>query len=353
MITQFLTLHLQYRSEMDRLVSCLLVATALGLVYCAAATSVFPLHKPLSKELIHYVNKINTTWKAGHNFDALKISHVRNLLGVIPHPNNYKPPLKWHKETGDIPERFDPREQWPNCPTLKEVRDQGSCGSCWAFGAVEAMSDRICIASGGKANVHISAEDLLSCCDECGNGCNGGFPSSAWDFWTQQGLVSGGQYDTKEGCRPYSVAKCEHHVNGTLPPCEGIVDTPRCNKKCESSFPETYQQDLHLGKSSYSIADRVTQIQTELMKNGPVEGAFTVYADFPSYKSGVYQHVTGAAMGGHAIKVMGWGVENSVPYWLVANSWNPTWGDSGFFKILRGSNECGIESEIVAGEPKI
>ncbi len=81
-------------------------------------------------------------------------------------------------------------------------------------------------------------------------------------------------------------------------------------------------------------------------------GAFTVYADFPSYKSGVYQHVSGSELGGHAIKILGWGVENGTPYWLVANSWNEDWGDKGFFKILRGKNECGIESSIVGGLPK-
>ena len=58
-------------------------------------------------------------------------------------------------------------------------------------------------------------------------------------------------------------------------------------------------------------------------------------------------------LGGHAVRILGWGVENRVPYWLVANSWNSDWGDNGFFKILRGSNECGIESDTTAGMPKI
>jgi cathepsin B len=62
---------------------------------------------------------------------------------------------------------------------------------------------------------------------------------------------------------------------------------------------------------------------------------------------------SGSALGGHAIKILGWGVENSTPYWLVANSWNQDWGDNGFFKILRGKDECGIESGIVAGAPKL
>jgi len=87
------------------------------------------------------------------------------------------------------------------------------------------------------------------------------------------------------------------------------------------------------------------------MTNGPVEAAFTVYADFPTYKSGVYHHVTGSALGGHAIKILGWGVENGTAYWTVANSWNEDWGNKGFFKIKRGTDECGIEGQVVAGLP--
>lgn len=66
---------------------------------------------------------------------------------------------------------------------------------------------------------------------------------------------------------------------------------------------------------------------------------------------GVYKHVAGKVLGGHAIRILGWGVENNTPYWLVANSWNSDWGDNGFFKILRGSDECGIEGQINAGIP--
>jgi len=58
-------------------------------------------------------------------------------------------------------------------------------------------------------------------------------------------------------------------------------------------------------------------------------------------------------LGGHAVKVLGYGVENGVKYWLCANSWNEEWGDQGYFKILRGNDECGIESEGVAGLPDI
>ena len=74
--------------------------------------------------------------------------------------------------------------------------------------------------------------------------------------------------------------------------------------------------------------------------------------DFEQYKSGIYRHVSGSYLGGHAIRIVGWGVENNEKYWIIANSWNPSWGENGYFRILRGVNECGIESQGNAGEPK-
>ena len=65
---------------------------------------------------------------------------------------------------------------------------------------------------------------------------------------------------------------------------------------------------------------------------------FIVHSDFLTYKSGVYEHTHGQKIGEHAVKMIGWGVENKIPYWLVANSWNEDWGDKGFFKIRRGTD---------------
>ena len=72
----------------------------------------------------------------------------------------------------------------------------------------------------------------------------------------------------------------------------------------------------------------------------------------PRYVGGVYQHVKGLPLGGHAIKLIGWGVDEGTgaPYWTCVNSWNKLWGEEGTFRILRGQNECGIEGEVVAGD---
>jgi len=315
-----------------------------------------PHFEPLSKEIIEFVNQHAETWKAEPSkFNSWSLEAVKRLLGVpadhIGKPSKLKQ-IHHDVDLSAIPESFDSRDNWPDCPTIKEIRDQGNCGSCWAFGAVEAISDRICIASNGAQQFHLSAEDMVDCCSSCGFGCNGGYPESAWEYWVRTGIVTGGNWNSNDGCQPYSIQACEHHVNGTRQPCQGEQPTPKCQKQCRSGYPTPFVNDKHFGKSAYSVSSKEEQIQTEIMTNGPVEGAFTVYADFLNYKSGVYKHTSGSQLGGHAIKVLGWGVENGTKYWLVANSWNSDWGDQGFFKILRGKNECGIESGIVGGLPK-
>ena len=85
--------------------------------------------------------------------------------------------------------------------------------------------------------------------------------------------------------------------------------------------------------------------------------AFFVFSDFQQYVSGVYRRSASARgpLGGHAVKIVGWGDEGGVPYWLVANSWNDQWGDGGYFKIRRGSlmpgGECQIENPMINGGP--
>jgi len=92
-------------------------------------------------------------------------------------------------------------------------------------------------------------------------------------------------------------------------------------------------------------------IQQALMAGGPMEVAFSVFSDFENYGGGIYHHVTGGMAGGHAVKLVGWGVEGGVKYWKIANSWNPYWGEDGYFRIRRGTNECGIEGQAIASAP--
>jgi cathepsin B len=332
------------------------------IVGLAAAFADLNLQAPaLSQSIIEQVNNdAAATWKAGVNarFQNVTIAQAKRLMGVLPDHKlvmrrllKERPPVS-EAAAAAIPDSFDSRTQWGTmCPTTKEVRDQAACGSCWAFGAVTAMTDRICIATQGKQTPHLSAEDMNSCCAMCGMGCGGGYPSAAWSYWQRTGVVTGGNYNSSQPCYPYSIQACDHHVVGHLQPCGPEVPTPACKKACIDG--RNWAGDKRFGASAYSVRARVADIQNEIMTHGPVEGAFTVYEDFLTYRSGVYQHRTGQMLGGHAIKMLGWGVDGSTPYWIVANSWNEDWGNGGFFNILRGQDECGIEDEVVAGLPKV
>jgi cathepsin B len=104
-------------------------------------------------------------------------------------------------------------------------------------------------------------------------------------------------------------------------------------------------------KGSIVEATTPEEIKAEIYANGPMETAFQVYEDFMNYESGVYHHVTGALEGGHAIKMLGWGHEDGMDYWLCANSWGTTWGMDGFFKIKWG--EGGIDSTVYGCTPDL
>ena len=298
------------------------------------------------QKIVDIVNNKKTTWKA-----EVYPRDITQLIGAWAESPETQLPEKTEFKTADneLPESFDLREAYPQCETLREIRDQSTCGSCWAFGGAETMSDRLCIHSGGKLQTRVSAAHLTSCCTTCGDGCFGGYPSATFSYWKSHGIPSGGLYGDTTTCQPYFFPPCEDHMHK----CHDYKDTPACEKTCQDGYPKTVDEDKSYGVSSYSVRGE-TNIMKEIYENGPVEGAFTVYEDFADYKSGVYQHVTGSYLGGHAIKIIGWGVtEDGVKYWLIANSWNERWGENGYFRILKGEDHCGIEDSAATGMPKI
>ncbi|CAI4222932.1 unnamed protein product [Auanema sp. JU1783] len=338
-----------------------LIVALCGLALAQAVVIRKPEHLS-GQALVDYVNQHQSHFKTklSTRFSGMDKGVKGHIMGalMIEVPAEDRKNEVNHDDIEDatIPDSFDSRTQWPNCPSINNIRDQSSCGSCWAFGAAEAISDRICIASAGKTQVTISADDILSCCGRiCGNGCQGGYPIEAWKHYVKAGVVSGGAYGSNVGCKPYPFPPCEHHDNATrYKPCPSdLYPTDQCSHSCESGYSITYDNDKHFGKSAYAVSHKVTDIQKEILTHGPVEVSFTVFEDFEHYSSGIYVHTAGAKLGGHAVKMIGWGVENGTPYWICVNSWNSDWGEKGLFRIIRGVDECGIEMGVVGGIPKV
>jgi cathepsin B len=296
-----------------------------------------------------------STWQAEKTPSEADVAYRSRMFNLIidevPAEFDEQPELS----VADLPENFDSRTNWKDCQSIKEIRDQSGCGSCWAFGAAGAMSDRVCIASQQKDQRRVSSEDILECCKICGMGCNGGFLYATWLNWKAAGYVTGSFYQNNDWCKAYKFPPCNHHSDGPYEDCsKHRYATPKCEKDCSNKdYPKKYKDDKIYAAKIYNIKRGETEIQQEIFTHGPVEAAFSVYQDFLAYKSGVYEHKQGSFLGGHAIKIIGWGVENGVKFWTIVNSWNESWGEKGTFRILRGANHCGIEGNVVAGLPKL
>ncbi|CAH1377193.1 unnamed protein product [Tenebrio molitor] len=252
----------------------------------------------------------------------------------------------------DIPKSYHSFNKWHACRDVlrDDSVDEGSCDASWAMIPASMLSDRLCIESNGSFTTRLSPEDLLACCSECAtqqNGSGGGVVQKVFQFWIGQGIVSGGPYNKSEGCMPYSKSS--------------FVDqkSSKCELRCTNpKFRTSYKRDKHFGSLSYRLPNDELQIQVEIIKHGPVVAEITVYEDLLYYTWGTYEHVVGEKIGTEVVKIVGWDSRESVTaqtdddrvnYWTVVTSWGNEWGRDGVFDIVRGTNQCGIESKVRAG----
>lgn len=321
-----------------------------------------------------FVDRINNEtgilWRAGQNsrFHNVPLSAMKSLTGVSPSSwgaVQALPRAPSNITDAAIPDSFDSEKNWPECSkVIADVRDQSNCGCCWAFAGASAASDRLCIATKGKVVVPLSAQDICFCSSD--DGCMGGQIDTPWDFISSDGAVTGSQQKftgsgddpdpfagNKQLCSAFSLPHCHHHgPQGDDPfPAEGAKGcpsekSPSCPKKCDAGSSADFKSDKYTFSGKTQTASGEEAIQKAIMEGGPVETAFTVYTDFANYVSGIYHHVTGGVEGGHAVRIVGWGVDSGNKYWKVANSWNPHWGEKGYFRIKRGNSECGIEDGV-------
>ena len=266
------------------------------------------------------VDQINADrdWEASMDWVGdMTIAQAKKLMGRLPETSHFpEGKLNALEQYLSVPTAFDSRTQWPGC--VGAIRDQADCGSCWAFSATEVLADRICIASGAAKTLVVLSPQWLVSCDKTNHGCGGGNLKDAWAYMVSNGVPL-------DSCDPYSSG--DNDESGDC--------TAHCTTFYKATDPREYKTP--------------TSIQAAIIAGGPVQTGFTVYSDFMSYKSGIYIYKSGSVLGGHAVKIIGWGAQGSTKYWIVANSWGASWGLSGFFWIAFG--QCGIDSDAFAGMP--
>ncbi|NXO14535.1 CATS protein, partial [Oriolus oriolus] len=214
------------------------------------------------------------------------------------------------RPVGDIPEALD----WRDKGCVTPVKNQGACGSCWAFSAVGALEAQVKLKTGNL--VSLSAQNLVDCSGMYGNkGCAGGFMTEAFQY-----IIDNGGIESEESY-PYTAQNgtCHYNASARAASCSGFLQLPEGDEG--------------------ALRDAVATV-------GPV--AVAIDATRPSfflYHSGVYDDPQCSQKVNHGVLVVGYGSLDNKEYWLVKNSWGVHFGDAGYIRMIRNaSNRCGIAS---------
>jgi cathepsin F len=242
------------------------------------------------------------------------------------------------------PASFDWREHGAVGP----VRDQGSCGSCWAESAVANIEGQVALAS-GNAVVPLSTEQIIEC-DQHDTACYGGWPSGAYKHVLEVGgLASKADYDYRfEG---KTVCLANQTFNETCG--DGMCDDPPLTSWCDVSCEQSKHQKVAKISGWASLPEDEDEIAAVLSKQGPISvaidasgggmGILLPWLQF--YKGGVAKPKKCTDSLDHAVLLVGYGEDNGEKYWLVKNSWGEKFGeDSGFFRLHRGEGTCGVNT---------
>lgn len=268
-----------------------------------------------------YVKEFNSkskSFKLGLNkFACLTVQEYKTLLGSKPTLDfrNRKAAPKLNLKKNDLPTNFDWREKG----AVYDVKDQGSCGSCWAFGAILAQEGTHAIATGEL--LAFSESNLIDCADgEC-HGCMGGWSDKALSFVIQK---QGGHFNLLSEY-PYTPAQ----------------------KTCEF---EKHQKVSQITDVQMLAQGDEENLKEHIATVGPV--AISVDCSqysFQLYTSGIYDEKNCHKYTyNHAMGIVGYGFDDDLKkdYWIVRNSWGKSWGEAGYVRFLRGEDTCNVADAV-------
>ncbi|XP_046434837.1 uncharacterized protein LOC124186837 [Neodiprion fabricii] len=210
-----------------------------------------------------------------------------------------------------LPESFD----WRDHNVVTPVKNQGSCGSCWAFSVTGNIEGQYALRHG---NLLSFSEQELVDCDTLDEGCGGGLPDNAYRAIEKIGGLE------LESDYPYDGA----------------------NEVCHFNTSEVRAKVV----SAVNITSNETQMAQWLVKNGPISIGINANA-MQFYMGGIshpYKFLCSPTNLDHGVLIVGYGIHTypifhkTLPYWTIKNSWGPQWGEKGYYRVYRGDGTCGV-----------
>ncbi|CAH1389724.1 unnamed protein product [Nezara viridula] len=217
--------------------------------------------------------------------------------------------------TSVVPESMN----WTMKGAVTPVKEQKSCGACWAFSATGAIEGQI-FKKTGKL-IPLSAQHLLDCSSKFGNrGCKGGMPFKAFRYILQHGVQTDESY-------PYlgEEGKCQYTDNKQVVKIKAFAFIKK-------------------------IGDKENTLKTAVAHVGPISACVWASRAYRFFSGGIYQdeECINNTNVNHAVLVVGYGREKEMDYWLIKNSWGMSWGEYGYGKMIRNMDDhCNIASRNV------
>ena len=227
--------------------------------------------------------------------DAKTLSDARRGMLGTKEPNwkNLLMPLRLNYDSNDLPKNF--------MRNASLIKNKNWCGSSWAWTTNSVLKDRMLVYN--KTHNHMKWPKKSYCFQQTAS------VEEAWKIFRQ---IS----------------------------------------ECEPAYRVGHWNELRKDMDKI-LKENMYDIMWEIRNHGPVEAVMKVYSDLFLYGSGVYHHTNDHLVGHHAVKIVGWGEEDgaNLKYWIVANNWGQSWGEDGFFRIIRGENQSNIERYVIGAKP--
>ncbi|CAG9765058.1 unnamed protein product [Ceutorhynchus assimilis] len=254
-------------------------------------------------------NAGSVSWYLAVNqFSDMTSEEFVAYLNAVPFNKTKSELRKLHVPALNIPDSIDWRERG----AVTAVKNQGGCGSCWAFSATGTLEGVYAIKSGQLLS--LSEQNLIDCCTSnsgySADGCDGGIVQSGLDYVRDHGIAT-------EDAYPYEAYQGSCRAGDTVIKSTG--------------YTEINQNDENDLKNAVGSV-------------GPVSVAMN--ADLlQSYGGGIFADTSCSTAIDHGVLVVGYGTENGQDYWIVKNSWGAGWGESGYFRMAIGHNLCAIAQQ--------